>query len=220
MKIDRALGDDGNWKENRDAYFRKMGIDGGSVVSGELVHGNQVYVVAKKDIGQCIEGVDGLVTEEKNIWLAVTVADCLPVYFFDAKKRVCGIAHAGWRGLVSGILDNMLAGFKNNFSCDSRDIRILIGPHLCRQHFEVRQEVLDAFGFLQEELSSCYDKVAIEKYRFDLAAAAKIILKKNGVPVNQIEISRECTYEHPDKYFSYRRDKPERVQAMVALIKN
>jgi copper oxidase (laccase) domain-containing protein len=88
---------------NRKVYFNKVGIDINNIVSTSLIHETNIVVVDEKDKGQIILNADGLITYKQNIFLTVTVGDCVPIYFFDEKNNIIGLAHAGWRGVVKNI---------------------------------------------------------------------------------------------------------------------
>ena len=80
--------------ENRARFFAKCGIEPGKVVSARLINGTNVKII--NDLSQArITNTDGLVTDKKGIFLSLTVADCIPVYFFDSRKDIIGLAHAG-----------------------------------------------------------------------------------------------------------------------------
>lgn len=196
---------------NRKKYCDKIGVNLKNSISAKLVHSNTIHEVTFGDAGKVIEGVDGLVTDEKNLILTITAADCLPIYFFDFQKEVIGIVHAGWRGVLSDIVTEMIKKMVKNYNSNSGDIIVYVGPHIQKCHFEVG-EVLDDY--------KKYDAVVERDGKFfvNLSKIVKQQLLKNEISENNIEISQECTYCLSDKYFSYRRDKPEIVEAMMAYI--
>ena len=74
----------------------------------QQVHGNKVKVVKKTDRGGIIAEIDGMVTREQEIILGVGTADCMPIIFFEPSRQIIGIAHAGWRGVLLGVVNNVL----------------------------------------------------------------------------------------------------------------
>ena len=196
-------------KENRDNFFRQNKIDPTRVVSGGIAHIATVRRVGESDAGQYLLDADAMVSNEKNIFLSVTAADCLPVFFFDHKQKCFGIAHAGWRGLVAGVLENVVEKMTQEFATQASDIQVVIGPHICAACYEVGREVAEQF----------YPENVFEKNGkifADLASEAKQRLQNQGV--HAIEISAECTYENSQKYFSARRDKAVPLCGMMAVI--
>lgn len=225
MKIIKGISEkkDGNMKivgesivtiNNRRNFLQKEGFDSNNLVMASLDHGNKVIVVSEKDKGKIHNGYDGLVTNETDLILGVTAADCLPIYFWNEQKTVIGIAHAGWRGVKSEIVKEMIQIFVEKFSCDTRDIYVEVGPHIKDCHFEVRGDLVKAFS----EFLDCFRKSDDSaKIFIDLGKIVQRQLIKIGLGINNIKISTECTYCN-DKYFSYRRDKPTDIEAVIAYI--
>jgi YfiH family protein len=199
-------------KENRKLFFKKLNLDYGRVVATKLVHNSTVDFVNNKNAGDLIEGVDGLVTNDASIVLAITVADCVPVYFYDSKNLVIGIAHAGWRGIRKGIIENMLLKLKKQ-GAKTEILNVIIGPHIKGCHYEVNEDVWHFFKDIPGALVEKHGKTHLK-----LNKAIISIFTNRGVNINNVSEMNECTHCQKNKYFSYRRDKPKEVQAMVAFI--
>lgn len=198
-------------RENRERFFKEQGIDAGRVVSAEIVHGAKVAVVS--DVTQAIlSGTDVLVTKEKNLFLSVTVADCLPVFFYDSITRVIGIAHAGWRGLLLGVIGKTVETFKK-YGSEVKNIHVEIGPCIQKDHFEIQKKDEYLFGTYRNCVIYQDNKIFV-----DLSRIARIQLKKSGIMPSHITQSPLCTFCDSKTFFSYRRDKPETIEAMVAVI--
>lgn len=196
-------------KQNRDNYFFKIGIDQNRVITVGIKHGMNVTVVDEKDAGSYILDSDGLITKDKNLFLSVTVADCLPVYFHDPINEVVGISHAGWKGLVKGILENTVKKFQENFNSKPENLEVIIGPHILPCHFEIKEDVAENFN--KQNFISRDGKIFA-----DLSVEAKLRLENVGV--KNIMIDNTCTYCNADKLYSARYDKKEPVEGMVAYI--
>lgn len=196
---------------NRKKYFEKLWIDIENVVSAEIVHGIKIAGVTSKNKGQIIAWVDGLITNELNLYLSVTIADCVPIYFYDDVKKVVWIAHAGWRWITSDITKTMIDSFVNEYNSNPEDIVVNVWPHIQKCHFEIKNDIVDKFDeqFLINE--NWILKV-------DLLWIIRDKLEKLGLKSENITSSPECTYCECNKYFSYRRDKPEKVEAMIGVI--
>lgn len=205
----KLVGDSSTISDARMMYFAKEKIDPDRVVSAKLVHGKRIERIVFVDGGNAFQETDGLVTQDLHTFLSVTVADCIPVYFFDPAHDVVGIVHAGWRGVVGGIVPEMVRVMKADYESDAADILVGIGPSIQKCHFEITGEIRDQF-----------DADAIEerdgKLFVDLSQMLVHQLQEAGV--TRIEDSRICTFCHPDRYFSYRRDKPAQIEAMIAWI--
>ncbi len=124
------------WNEtnpNRDSFLSELcqryGAEKGGkrIVPLELIHSKIVYDV--KEAGDTFNKQgDGIVTQNKSLIPVVTVADCVPIYFYDAGTGAFGAAHSGWKG--TGIAAQMVELMKKNYGSDPRDILCAIGPHI------------------------------------------------------------------------------------------
>jgi hypothetical protein len=198
--------------QNRQQFLESRGVDSKRLVSGLLAHSINIYAANERDAGTNIHNIDGLVTASKNLFLSITVADCFPVLAYDPVTGNTGIAHAGWRGIVSGIAKNLISTMKE-LGSQSQNIFVGIGPGLQKCHFEIKHDVLNEFESYRDYVSSAYAKVYI-----DLPGSISNQLVEAGLPEKNIEASSECTYELENKYFSHRRDKTDPVEAMMAYI--
>lgn len=159
-------------------------------------------------IGQSIEA-DAAVSNVPNEVLSILTADCMPVLFADKSGEVIGAAHAGWRGLSGGVLENtaqeMLAlapGLR------PKDIVVWMGPAIGPSAFEVGDDVLQAFSAQNQSLlSQAFKPIAGKpgKYFADLYSLAREQLRSIGI--EQIDGGHFCTVGDSAKFFSYRRDK-------------
>lgn len=190
-------------EKNRQKFLGKLGVDVNSVIRADLVQGNNVKVVSSQEAGKIIERTDGLLTADKNLFLTITVADCLPIFIYDPEKGVVGLIHGGWRNLAKNILTKAVENL-------SKSTLVGIGPGISQCHFEVKEDVLIEF--------KPYLKHTQRDNFLDLKKIAKIQLIHSGLKEKNIEISPECTFCLKDKYFSFRRDKFREVKTMLAVI--
>lgn len=204
---------DGVAIENRKKFFDKAGIKIEDVVSARLAHGNQIKTIDYNDKGKIIDNIDGLITNKRNLFLTITVADCLPIYFFDFQKEIIGIAHAGWKGILLNISGEMINKMKEIYKSDFKDIAVYIGPHIQKCHFEAKDDLIKKFDEYRDFIIKRNNLAFI-----DLVGIAKMQFEQAGIKSENITISNKCTYCENQKYFSFRRDKPEKVEAMAAYI--
>jgi polyphenol oxidase len=195
---------------NRSKYFSGVGINVDNFVSAMAVHGNNVEVVSVTDKGKIIEGTDGLITQKKNICLAVTVSDCLPVFIYN--KNTIGVVHAGWRGVVKNILLETIEKMNKACNCSLDSLNVFVGPHIKKCHFEIKDDILDNFTDYNEQVSIRDGKIFI-----DLGEIVKRQLLLIGLKKENVRISPECTYCN-NNYFSFRRDKPTEITSQIAHI--
>ena len=139
---------------------------------------------------------------------AIQTADCLPVLICNKRGTEIAAVHAGWRGLAAGILAASLA----RFSCPAIDLMVYLGPAISKEHFEVGDDVRQAFVQAQrsrdfsEPVSAAFQPHPLTdgKYYADMYRLARAELSAAGV--NAIYGGEYCTYTQADKFFSYRRD--------------
>lgn len=199
--------------KSRADFLASHGVKVEQVISALLAHGNKVAAVSSADSGQAMSEVDSLITAAPGIYLSVSVADCLPIFFYDPKKGAVGLAHAGWRGLASGIIAATINQLTSEYKVNPGDLLVGIGPGIGSCHYEIQNDLATEF--------SKYPEAVVErdgKKFLDLKLIAKTQLSAAGVDLENIEISSDCTADSPEKYFSFRRDRPEVPQAMLALI--
>lgn len=118
-----------------------------SIVVSRQVHGAEVHVHEVPEPGvHRLEGVDGHVTGHPGVLLAVTVADCVPVYLAHPESGGLALLHAGWRGIAAGLLEAGLRAMVQVAGCTSRDLVMHCGPAICGDCYEVGPEVVEALG--------------------------------------------------------------------------
>lgn len=147
---------------------------------------------------------DASVSDRPGVVCAIMAADCMPVLLADADGRVVGAAHAGWRGLAAGVLENTVAAMRN---AGAKRVLAWLGPGIGPAAFEVGDDVRRAFAHLGPQAQRAFvpvDGVA-GKYRADLAALARLALASAGV--SDVAGGSECTVSDPQQFYSFRRDR-------------
>jgi polyphenol oxidase len=179
------------------------------------IHGTDVL-----DLGQLHADLvgDASFTTLPRVVCAVQTADCLPVLFCDGKTNVVGAAHAGWRGLVSGVLENtvskmLAAGAKIN------DMSAWLGPAIGPQAFEVGAEVRAQFVAADRCALAAFQASASnpDKFYADIYALARLRLRRAGI--QNIFGGEFCTVSQEEKFYSYRRDGVTGRMASLIWIK-
>jgi polyphenol oxidase len=146
----------------------------------------------------------------------VSIADCLPVLFADSAGRAVGVAHAGWRGLAAGVLQNTAAAMRSALGETDAALLAYLGPAIGPSHFEVGAEVLDAMSERLPRAREAFAPLAAGKYLCDLFALARQALGCSGI--EQIFGGGDCTYSDAARFYSYRRDRiTGRHAAMIWL---
>jgi len=164
----------------------------------EQVHGRRVLELDEYEAPQVIQA-DASISRNSHAVCAVMTADCLPVLLCKEDGSAVAAVHAGWRGLLVGIVDNTVVKL-----AEPEKIIAWLGPAIGPGRFEVGTEVKDAYVRQHEVMGPCFQRVDREHYLADLYALARIVLLKCGV--KRIYGGEYCTYNQADQFFSYRRE--------------
>lgn len=235
--------------KNREKYFEELGINKGAIVMAKLVHGARVETInapLPAELRIPYPLTDALFTNQPGVFLTVTAADCPSIFFYDPKKGVVGLAHAGWKGILAGICENSVKKMREEYNCNPATIRAFIGPGVQLCHFEVGKEIAEKFDpfYFSKSVqvpknppaedrgnNSTYDMMT--KYYVNLYGAIAAELEYAGLNLDNIHHSTDCTFCHkgitkletlPEKskveyqYFSYRREKSNPLETQMAVI--
>jgi len=184
-----------NVKTNRKIFFDYLNILESRLVFQNQIHSdNSAYVESTL----FLENNDALYTDKKNLYLCLTVADCLPVFLYHPGGIIIAI-HSGWKGSHGKIVYKTVKKVSEHFGLNVSEFIAYIGPGLSVENFEVGKEVADLFG-------NDVIKIRKNKYYFDNKLENKNQLMKAGVREINIEISEYCTYKEEKLFHSYRRN--------------
>ncbi len=198
--------------ENYKRFAITIGVDPNSLVISKQVHKTNIRVVEKDDLGKGLyvpadySEIDGLITNQPGITLVTKYADCVPLYFVDTKKKAIGLTHSGWRGTVKKIGKITVEEMTKHFGTNPEDIIAVVGPSICKDCYEIGEEVAREFEVAFE---GAYKKGILQrldngKYLCDLWAANREVFIEAGIKGNNIHISSVCTCCNSDFMFSHR----------------
>ena len=192
---------DDHVRRNRAALCAELELDADVVEANRQVHGAHVRQVGEPTRRGLFTGAlrgwpdgDALVTREPGTGLLVLGADCLPVLMWRRDEPAVAAAHAGWRGLVAGVVEAAARSLG-----DTSRVGAAIGPGIGPCCYPVSSEVHDAFA-------RRFGGAVLAGEAVDLAAAARTALAGAGVPPEAIRGVDACTSCEPERFFSYRRD--------------
>lgn len=175
------------------------------------VHGTGVMRMTAGDATSASEPeADAAITADAGVVLAILSADCLPVLLATADGSRIGAAHAGWRGLAAGVLENTVAALE----VAPETLLAWLGPAAGPRAYEVGVEVRDAFVGTDPGAAAAFAPTRPGHWRCDLYALARRRLAALGVM--RIAGGDQCTISAPQRYFSHRRDA--RTGRMVSLL--
>lgn len=199
----------------RTAGLFHTGAD--AFVCSDQTHTTNVRVVTEADRGKGVtrpkdyRDVDGLVTNVPGLILSTFYADCVPLLFVDPKKRVIGCSHSGWRGTAAQMGAVTVETMTREYGCRAADILAAVGPSICRDCYEVSQDVAEEFTrlFSQERYrfvkkADILQEKGNGKYQLDLWKANEAVLLAAGILPEHLSVTDICTCCNPDKLFSHR----------------
>ncbi len=164
----------------------------------EQVHGTTVVDLDTESPG----AADGAVTSSAERVCAVLSADCLPVLFASSAAVRIGVAHAGWRGLASGVLPAVVAAMGG----DPGDLLAWIGPAIDSAAYEVGADVRAVFVAADSGADACFTPNGRGRWQADLYGLARRSLEAAGV--SAIYGGNFCTYSETERFYSHRREAP------------
>lgn len=219
---DERFGDPDDTIQNRVQLCGKLGIDISRLVFCNQKHSTNIAIVENQHLANNYlgssklyqdDGIDALITNQKDMFLCILTADCLPVFFYDMKKEVIGIAHCGWKGLLNKLPVKMLEAMQNRLGCDLNNIHVETGPGINDCCYRVDQAPDQRIKKFQETFGP---EVEQNGY-LDLRYALKTQLLAFNIPAGNIDTASSCTCCNPD-YFSYYREKPHLSGEQISII--
>lgn len=187
--------------ENRRRVAEWMGVPAAHLLTAHQVHSPDVVIVREPFPGSRPKA-DALVTDRPGIAVCASTADCGPVLFADAAARVVGAAHAGWKGALTGVLENTVDAMVSLGASRDR-IMAVLGPSIGPANYEVGPEFVARFV----EADAANERYFAPSPRdghamFDLNLYTVDRLRKAGVRAGKLD---RCTYAEEDLFYSYRR---------------
>ena len=181
------------------------------MVCSDQTHTTNVLRVGRSECGMGIcrersyHDVDGLITDEPEVVLATFYADCVPLYFVDPVHRAIGLSHSGWRGTVGRMGEKTLQAMAREFGTQPKDVRAAIGPSICRDCYEVSEDVAQEFAReFPKKKEQILTKKENGKYLLDLWKSNEIVLSEAGIWPEHMAVTDLCTCCNSSLLFSHR----------------
>lgn len=213
-------------EENFRRLAKALDVEYGSFVFSQQTHTTNVVRVSREYAGngicraQRFHDVDGMVTNDPEVTLVTFYADCVPLYFVDTVHRAIGLSHSGWRGTVGRMGRVTLEKMRKEFGTNPEDVLCAVGPSICRNCYEVSEDVAEAFA---KEFAGHESELLISKgngkYLLNLWKANEIVLTEAGILPNHLAVTEVCTCCNPNLLFSHRASHGKRgnLAAVLAL---
>ena len=211
FNVNLYCGDDpDNIAANRKALCQLLKIKDDRLVMPHQVHATGIAQIGKTFFRlsdevrrQVLEGIDALMTNEPNVCIGVSTADCIPIILYDPEHHAAAVVHSGWRGTVANIAGVAVTSMQMAYHSRPEALQAVIGPGISLQNFEVGDEVYEQFaaaGYPMEQIAR-----RDEKWHIDLWQCCRLQLEDVGLKGENIQTSGICTYDHSDDYFSARK---------------
>ena len=222
FNINRYCGDSPDAiEQNRKSLANCLEIDVNKLIVPHQIHSDSSRIIANEYFKlpanireQIIEGVDAVMTNELNVCIGVSTADCIPILLYDTKHQAAAAIHAGWRGTVKHIVQKTIKEMGIVYQTKPQELQAVIGPGISLQNFEVGDEVYEQFA------NACFDMERIAKrfrviqpkegelplkWHLDLKLSNRIDMETMGVLPQNIIDEGICTYDNTNDYFSARK---------------
>ena len=203
------------YNQNRLDFFSSLNIDINRVRQPELIHSKEVFncffdenqnpvfesYLEKTKTNEKVVG-DGIITQEKSFVPVITVADCVPIWFYDPISKVFGVVHSGWKG--TGIIENAIVFASKKYNSRPEDFRVIIGPHIHACCYKVDEE-------REKYFNENFAKDSSENQMLSLEKANIHVLEKVGVKSENIVACKNCTSCETD-FGSFRRETGANIE--------
>ena len=219
LNFSSTVGDrEENVSENLRRAGEVLGLDSNRLFFLAQVHGRQVHRLAGAESVQHVRSLSGdaLVSLCGNLACCVRVADCVPVLLGDAESGGAAAAHAGWRGVVAGVVPATVKAL-SEVSGGQPKLVAAIGPHISKAAFEVSADVAGQLAGASSA-SDVVDWSWGERPHVSLKRAIRAQLQDAGVAPDRIDDVDGCTVGDRDRFFSFRRDGRQSGRHLVAIV--
>ncbi|HMP31095.1 MAG TPA: peptidoglycan editing factor PgeF [Saprospiraceae bacterium] len=213
FNLGESVGDDPTVvAQNRTLFCESLGFDKQNLAKSKQVHGLEVLVVNNAGT---YEGYDALITTQKGILLAVTIADCAPILLYDKDQKTIAAVHAGWKGTLGNLVYKTLQIMQNSLGTNPAHDYAYIGTCISSKNYEVDSDVALHF---EEKYRPYHPNTS--KYHLDIKQHNLDQLTNFGVPLKQIEVSPYCTLADRDLFYSHRGEngKAGRMLAGIGML--
>jgi len=190
--------------QNINIVSKKLNCEKKPIVALNQNHGNKVVCFNnQKDVKNKIIG-DAIITTLKNVGISVLTADCVPILFYNPKKKIVGCVHAGWKGALNRIIENTVDKFLE-LNSNTRDLVAAIGPCINHHYYEVGHDFYKKFVDQNKNNQQFFIVLNDKKYLFNIRSYINAKLIRLGI--NNIDHIEMDTFSNKENFFSYRRSK-------------
>ena len=190
-----------NVRKNLELVRKKIKHSAKDIFLLNQIHSNKFIYIDEEYQFKSKPKVDAVITNQKNLPIAILTADCVPILICDSKKKIIAAVHAGWKGALKGIVDKVIK-FMIKKGSKPQNITAVIGPCISIDNYEVQNDFKNKF-LRKDRKNKIFFKSKYKKLYFDLSKYVKSLLLKNKV--KKIEKIKIDTFDIKNKFFSARR---------------
>jgi YfiH family protein len=190
-----------NVRKNLELVRKKIKNSARDIFLLNQIHSNKFIYVDEKYQFKSKPKVDAVITNQKNLPIAILTADCVPILICDHQKKIIAAIHAGWKGAYKGIVDKVIK-FMIKKGCKPQNITAVIGPCISIDNYEVQNDFKNKF-LRKDRKNKIFFESKFKKLYFDLSKYVKSVLLKNKI--KKIEKIKIDTFDIKNKFFSARR---------------
>ena len=194
-----------NIKKNINKVKKKMSLDNTKLKIINQIHSNKVVTINNNNLDKNIKA-DAMITQNKNISIAISTADCCPIFLFDNEASFVACIHSGWKGCYSNIVKNTLFEI-NKIQNNNMQINAIIGPCLGQKNFEVTESFVEKFLKSNSDFNKYFINSKNGNFLFDMRGVIKYQLLNEGL-INIEDVNFD-TYANKEIFYSYRRSTHE-----------
>jgi YfiH family protein len=193
-------------KDNLCDMKKAVGLHDLRIVTMRQVHGNHILDIRDKHLKEASEA-DGMVSGEREIFLGVLTADCVPILFNVPDKKLVAGLHAGWRGTLAGITTKMVNHLRERFDVEPASVEVAMGPAIGPCCYEIGTDVSNSIVQKWGGTAKKTLQLRDGKSYLDLRQLNRLQLEEAGVPSEKTYQIGPCTSCAANDFFSYRRQK-------------
>ena len=193
-----------NVLKNLEIVSREINCTKESLITLNQKHTNQIIHFKNEISVKNKLTADGIISEVKNVAIAILTADCAPILFYDPKKRIIGCVHSGWKGALNGIIKNAMEKF-NELKSSRNDLIAVVGPCIGKKNYEVGKDFFEKFISKDKKNEFFFSSTKNEKFFFDLRGFINKEILNLGV--KNIENLEMDTFSQKEFFYSYRRSQ-------------
>ena len=190
-----------NIKRNLEIVSNKIKAKSKKIILLNQIHSSKFHYINKhSSLNNKFEG-DALITDKKNVPIAVLTADCAPILIYDKNRKMIAAIHAGWKGAYKGIIKKVIK-FMIKKGCSSKNIIAAVGPCISGDNYQVREDFIKKF-IKKDKKNIIFFRKTMNKNYFNLNKYVHFQLK--SLNIKKIDIIDKDTFNAKNNFFSARR---------------